>query len=111
MNRWTRGLRASLGLRFKTANGFSLRHVFFGGGSSRRDDPPPKKTCRRLNPFAVLKRNPSEARSPRVHRFMESPYGKNLRAGGSYAHELSWQTSRESTVVGDCCGIGTGIDK
>src|SRR5205823_10796324 len=80
-------------------------------GDDRRDAPPPKKKCCSLDPFAVLKRNLSEARSPRVHRFMESPYGKNLRAGGSYAHALSWQTSRESTVVGACCGIGTGIDK
>jgi len=50
---------------------------------------PRQKKCRSLDPFAALKRNPSKARSPHVHRFMESPYGKNHNAGGSYAHEPS----------------------
>src|SRR5262245_21163978 len=69
---------------------------------------PAIKKCRSLDPFAALKRNPNKVRSPRVHRVMERPSGKNLHAGGSYAHEPSWQTSWESTVVGDGCGIGTG---
>src|SRR5215510_14241482 len=72
---------------------------------------PLSKKCRSLDPFAALKRNPNKVRSPRVHRVMERPSGKNLHAGDSYAHEPSWQTSRESTVVGDGGGIGTGIDE
>jgi len=48
-----------------------------------------QKNGRSLDPFAALKRNPNKVRSPRVHRVMERPSGKNLHAGGSYAHEPS----------------------
>ena len=40
--------------------------------------------------LGYVKRTPSKVRSSGIHRFMESPYGKNFNAGGSYAHEPSW---------------------
>jgi hypothetical protein len=39
--------------------------------------------------LGYLKRTPSKVQSSGIHRFLESPYGKNLNAGGRYAHESS----------------------